>query len=609
MNVVQCACVILTAVTNVKLESYNAPTHAVRKREIATWLPFLGFLVPALVLSAWYIRRDFVDVVWLDAFGHVPFIDGVLDGEPLQEVFATPFFGEHLILGYRFVMIVNAWLFGLDMRLDPVLFVFAYTVTAAFVYAEVMKIAGPRRPWALLVVFLPLGFLCFSLVAPPQMLMTTQFVWASAVGLGIAFLSQRGLYDGRQRLPWITGLALVPLYFLISGAYFPGLVLGLLAMHVARSLLQPGGWLDRRFLALIGTVAACAMTYTGYLTSTQSSQSSAISSGVGRFLMDIWSTTLGYLAGLSAGVVGSHTLAGWPASALAAIGAAMAAITVLALWLFVRTKMYERTYLPIYCIFYSVGIITVVQMGRGSFAWNWITSYWYAFHLRFIIVGVVWILLHALLTKSAAGPVGPVARPVRRKAVYVGIAAGLTFVVIGQAVGNIAQWQRAPAEKAFYAEKQQALLFPNLFPDDAKVLLWPAAQVDEARAVLREHDLSSFRENEGGAQPAPPAFTGEWYDDGWVGKSGRAVVQAEIAGELSIRADFAAFVPSNSVTVRLGDEVLFSGVVQGGTARTFTAQLVPGVNVLEVTSEEAVSPASVDSGADERPLAVHITLG
>jgi len=287
----------------------------------------------------------------------------------------------------------------------------------------------------------------------------------------------------------------------------------------------------------------------------------------------------------------------------------MAVITVLALWLFVRTRMYERTYLPIYCIFYSLGIMTVVQLGRGSLAWNWLTAYWYAFHLRFIVVGVMWIFLHALLNSHAADAIGPPANPIRRRAVLVGIASGLTFLLVGQAVGNHAQWLRAPDERAFYAEKRQALLYPDLYPDYAVVLLWPRAATDEARAALQEHHLSSFRESAGGTPPALPAFTGEWYADGWVGKSGRAVIQAKLASALSVRADFPAFMPSNTVTMRLGDQILFSGVVQGGTTRTFQAQLVPGVNVLEVTSGEAVSPASLGSGADERPLAVHIKLG
>jgi len=70
------------------------------------------------------------------------------------------------------------------------------------------------------------------------------------------------------------------------------------------------------------------------------------------------------------------------------------------------------------------------------------------------------------------------------------------------------------------------------------------------------------------------------------------VKQAESARLLSVRADFGAFVPSGTVTMRFRDHFL-SGIVHGGAARTVHAQLVPGVNVLEVTSDEAVSLASL----------------
>lgn len=581
--------------------------RAGRPRELRTWLPFLAFLGPALLLSAWYVQRTYVDVVMLDGLAQVPFVDQVLDGHPhLQDVLATPFGMQHFLLAYRFMMIVNAWLFGLDMRLDPVLFVVAYAVTAALIYAEVAKVLGRRRPWILLAVFLPLGFLCFSLVAPPLILMTTQFVWATAVGLGIAFLAQRGLYDDRRKRAWIAGMALVPLYFLFSGGYFPGFVLGLVAMQVARSLLQPCGWLDRRFLALFATVMACAVIYTaGYFTFVP--QGSGEAGGIQLFVRDVGHSALGYLAGLSGAVFDSHTLETTPSPTLVAIGAAMAVTTALALWLFVRTRMFERTYLPIYCIFYSVGVTTAVRLGRGPLSgWRGITAEWYAFHLRFIVVGVVWILLYVLLTSRGAGFFRLGVSPARRRVAFMGIAAGLTFVAVGQVVGNQAQWVRAPYVKAWFAEKQQALLFPDAFPNDAAVLLWPAADVDRARAALQEHHLSSFRDV--GAGGGRPVFDGDWYGDGWVGKSGRALILVDSGRQLQVRADFSDFLPSNHVTIRLGQQVLFSGEIQGGTTRTFQARLAPGGNVLEVTAQDAVSPASSGNGADERPLAVHIKL-
>jgi hypothetical protein len=60
--------------------------------------------------------------------------------------------------------------------------------------------------------------------------------------------------------------------------------------------------------------------------------------------------------------------------------------------------------------------------------------------------------------------------------------------------------------------------------------------------------------------------------------------------------------------MRLGQQVVFSGVVRGGATRSFKVWIVPGDNIFEVGAQKAVSPASRGSSPDVRPLAVRITL-
>src|SRR4051812_35554885 len=97
-------------------ERVTAP-EGVRER-MGAWAPLLLMLPVALLVSVIYIRRTYVDVVLLDGFANVRFVDEVLDGRAsVSDLTSQPFFGEHLYLGYRAIMVLNAKLFGLDMRL------------------------------------------------------------------------------------------------------------------------------------------------------------------------------------------------------------------------------------------------------------------------------------------------------------------------------------------------------------------------------------------------------------------------------------------------------------------------------------------------------------
>lgn len=604
----------MTSVTMSAATGGAGPGRAGRERpraRLSPWWPLLVTLAAALLASAVYVRRTYVDVVVLDGFAHVPFVDQALDGRAsVSSLTAEPFFGEHLYLGYRAIMIANGAFFDLDMRLDPVLFVVAYAGVAVLYHLEVVKVTGRERRWPLWLLSAAVVFLCFSLVAPPLILMTTQFVLACTVAVGIAVLAQRGVYDSRRRLPWLAALALLPVYFLLSGAYFPGLLAGLVGMHLSRGLIERRGWLDRRYLALLGTALACAAVYAALLVGTQEGRGESVSGGLAGFLADGGRFVLVYLAGLSAAVLDAHTLERSSDTLLIGVGSLMAATTALALWLFWRTRMHEKTYLPVFGIFYSLGIMTAVVAGRGDrTGWRGITAEWYAYHLRFLVIGVVWVLLHALV-QAVTTDRPESGGPVRRAAQVLGIAAGLTLVTATQAYGNQAQWERAPHVKTYYAEKQQALLYPELYPDDSAVLLWPAPAVDEARKALREHQLSSFSEVDldALAQEAPPVTGGDWYPDGWIGRQGQAVVRASTPRTLNLQLDAAPFISTNRITVRLRDQIVLTAQMRGGASRQVAVPLAAGVNVLRIEAETAVSPESLGTSPDERPLSVHATL-
>ena len=364
------------------------------------WLPFLVELMLAIMISLLYIRRTFVNTVFLDGFFFVPLEGSFLKGDMLLTYLFSNF-GEHLLVGYDLLSLFNAKFLALDMRLDPVMFVAAYAGTATIVYAECSRVFSSIRPFILGILFIPLGFLCFSLVAPPLIFMSTQFAWGSTVALMIAWFLQRDFSTStasspRPRWPIIGVLILIPLYYLVfSGSYFPGLIIGLGAMYVFRGILT-GKWIERRIIIVAVEGAVCTLLYMYYIFVLHGAKGTA-SQGVLLYFKNPVETIMWYFSGIGAGLMDQHTLEAMPETGLI-LGGAMAVISVVAIWLFIRKGMCRKTYLPVYCMFYTVGIITSVCVGRGTFGdYLWMTNDWYSFHLRFFVIGVVWILLYVLV--------------------------------------------------------------------------------------------------------------------------------------------------------------------------------------------------------------------
>lgn len=591
-----------------------------RRTHISRWLPYLVVAVPAGAFCLWYVQKGFVDVIILDGFIHVPYIGDALEpGGTFADVVQAPFAGEHFLLGYRLMLFANAKLFGLDMRMDPLMFIVAFTATAAILHAESARVFSQFRPLARLIMFIPIGLLAFSLVAPPMLLMSTQFVCSTTVGLAIAWLLQRDLVEGDGassflRRPLSRALALIPLYFLLSGAYFAGLVLGLLSIYIFRRLLEGTAWLERRFVMVAAVLVPCIAVYTFFMLRALSSPDSSNPRSFTLPFTKLWGLLLSHLAGIGAGLIDSHTIETTSSTAVLTVGLIGALIITFSLWLFVKTKMYRKTYLPVYCIFYSFGIVTMVFAGRsGKFGWRWITAEWYAFHLRFSIIGAVWIIVFAFAS-HVRNPNEEEGRSARRWRSWILPAGALSLIFIGgcQVVGNKAQWARAPHLKQYYEQKRLALLYPQLVDDPTIVLLWPEPLLSRSRAVLEKYSLSSFsRESRSEVERSlakEPLRNSDWHDDAWVGRRGAMVFTAKTPKSLKLRVEGPQFIPTNLCEFRLNRDPFFSGTITGGATIELSAPVRRGTNVLTVSCEQSLSPSTIGQGSDSRVLAVRVSM-
>jgi hypothetical protein len=168
-------------------------------------------------------------------------------------------------------------------------------------------------------------------------------------------------------------------------------------MYLSRALLT-GKWRAPRIFLVAVEVVVCALLYCYYVFILQADKNGAAMRGIFHYFADPVGTIMFYVYGIGGSVMDQHTFESVEPSIYLIIGSILGIISLVALWLFIKTEMYRKTYLPIYCMSYTLGIITAVRVGRGLFGDPiWILNDWYSFHLSFFVIGVVWILLYVLV--------------------------------------------------------------------------------------------------------------------------------------------------------------------------------------------------------------------
>jgi uncharacterized membrane protein (DUF485 family) len=274
--------------------------------------------------------------------------------------------------------------------------------------------------------------------------------------------------------------------------------------------------------------------------------------------------------------------------------------------------MYRQTYLPIYCMFYAIGVITAIRFGRGMNGdWTWLTSEWYNFHLTFFAFGVVWILLYALVEHLRRIRVdGKILFKFTWPVAFSLVA--LAFILASHGYANVAQWQRSPSVYAWLAEKRNAMLFPDLYDDPAGILLGSKSDVAESRAILEKYKLSCFSPKSLAEFYASSRngliYVSGWWDDGWVSHRGNIFLTVPAEDDISFDGFLPSFIPSNHVEVKLNGNLIFDGTITDGEHATFSGHLQKGTNLISVICDKEVVPASIGANGDLRPLAFHLTF-
>jgi len=166
------------------------------------------------------------------------------------------------------------------------------------------------------------------------------------------------------------------------------------------------------------------------------------------------------------------------------IGLIITLIFIYAIYRFIKTKMYIKTYLPILFIAYSFFVFILVIIGRNNDDWGWYVSFWYTVHTKFAAIGTILIFSYDISTSKH-----------RIKIL------NLVFISIlfcGIVYGNCVELRRVPYERQYYLEKQPYLFAENIneLPVDQNgntPLLHTPQMTMNSINILKKYRLSVYR--------------------------------------------------------------------------------------------------------------------
>ncbi len=620
------------------------PGGRLRSQKSARLVLGAAFVLAGAGLLAW-VLRFYANVVFVDGMQLLPTVADYFSGKLSLEKLFIPY-GEHRIPLYRLLLVANSAWFGLNMYVDPALTASASLVTAGLLYPAFRRSLAPAlAPGAIAFAFLPVLAVSVSLAYPPLMFMSTQFQLGSVLVLLVGVLLYgSGREPSGSRLAVCAGLVIA--YFgLFSGGYFPGLLASLAAVFAARWALErkapsKGEW------GLLLLSFACAAIY---------SRTILRETGLGAPLTaKLWGvfghpgfTIRFLLGGLAASVACLPPgISSTPLAVVALLlGSAVLAALAAGAWLFRQSQMWRRTYLPVWMLAYSLGIIGAVRVGRGDGGWTWMMNDWYAFHLKFLPLAVFWILLYSVsngrpVLASGSGWVPSKAGVQRWRPWRLESLALMGFALLLASTwlfSNGRQWARGPRHKLKDEARRQAMLSPGYTNKPIEeVLLVSRPEAATGLGILVKHRLNVFHDfaPDGAALASMTGLpsvdanchhldeatkAGGWLGDGWIERVASLKLRSGPVGLVELSAympeELFREVYRGELRVDLfadGDRVssrLLSAPTFGGGGFTLEGRIPPGKLLsLEIrVSKSFVPKEHAGSSGDSRDLAIRIT--
>lgn len=454
----------------------------------------MSILIPfaLLFIYVWTTATDFVfrDDMYMIKGG---FIESYLNGTLTFADLWRPS-NSMRILGYALLQILSIKWFSMNSKLIALMVPFFMLVSALLIYRDYRKSLIPKcAPEFIAASYIILSLIIFNVIqwegfifgigigSPYPM----PFIIASFISLELFLLKGELKY-----LP--AALLLPPLAILVFGGklvfvFAPTLGATFLCyLFTCRTHLTKDFWfrvlIVSVFLAALAFLYIYKIDYNDYVM--PFSQYAADLHEILSRPLEAMQFLLTAFGGSVVGIDAFFACSYFSFNSIVIIGLITLLIYFLALILFFRSRMYERTYLPFFLIMqtlFYLGFMTIGRFRLGGLDYGMASRYTCV--SIYGLVAIVWIFIFIL------------ARSERLNALLKGTIYAVSLMICaGLLLTSIAVWNNRPGQKAFFAQLHDiAMRVDTATPEELSKFAERPEVVRESLLLLREHKLNVYR--------------------------------------------------------------------------------------------------------------------
>lgn len=447
----------------------------------AILLPFFHILFYVWSTARNIVFRD--DMYLIKGSVVEKFCDGTLAFADLWRAAA----GTRL-LGYNLLLLANTAWFGLNSRAVVLLIPFVLLAAGILIYRDYHRsLAGLRSPaWIAGLYALPM-LLLFNLTLWEGLgfAFAIIFVWSVPWYL-VSYYALEDLLRTGRRISWLCAIIATSLAFLVFGQTSS------FAFAVALAItLGCGLWINRQNLPkgivfrVAAVVALFALLVFLYLYRIRTNDYFPGSTRLDLSLLNDPRDLVSFiLTAMLASVLGVDvSKAHFSPSAIVAMGSMVILVYSLALFLYFKTRMYERTYLPLYLITYTFAFVGFMTVGRFRFGLQYGMASRYTCNTIYGIIAIVWI---AIFVRAKSAPV--------MRFVQSALLASATLFFAGLLWTTVVEWRVQPYRKLRFERLQAiALELDTAFDDELAGFEERPSVARDSLLVLRKYRLNVYR--------------------------------------------------------------------------------------------------------------------
>lgn len=468
------------------LPEYLAEPRAAR----AVVLGFIGLCTLGVLV---YVTRGTLDTITRDEWRFLDILHHWYDGQfSLADVWDTNTAGsEHRVPVFKLYFLADALWFGLDVRVGCWLGVAALGVFALLLYRHFLRMRPEARGSFDHYAFLPVVFTLFSYTQTHTYTYDLLAVFTITGSMLMAALWMQMDFRLREPQPlWRYGafaLGLAALIILFGAGKGPALVLATVAIALPLAW-QVGGRYRLYVLACIGAGALA-----GELIYWYGGAGGVSDSGLGGLVSRVFADLPGAVSyvvhALGAALIDPELLdPGLRSAGFAWAGTLVLLAAVAALTVYLRTRMYRRTLLPLALAVFAAGYLAELVVGRFGGGTENGSAPRYVFTDHLLVLACVYVFAEACRGLHAAG---------RRQAAFTALLVlGITVTVIESRNLDV-EYQFIPAQ----VRAQQSAIDVTRARMAGQLGDYPAWDCpntdlcDEGARFLAQHHLSPFRED------------------------------------------------------------------------------------------------------------------